>query len=65
MIGKVNITKYDGVPFPGRKNTFLWALPVLSSGESVRKISDVWVLTLNNNKLKLRTLITQAVPAES
>lgn len=65
FIGNVNIPKYDGVSVSTRENIFLWALPVLPSGGSVRKSSHVWILTLNSNRLKLRALIVWAVPMES
>lgn len=65
FIGEVNITKHDGVSVSTRKIAFLQVLPVLPSGESVRNSSDVRILTLNSNELKLRALIAQAVPVES
>lgn len=47
-----------------KENTFLEAVPVLPSGVSARKSSDVWILTLNKEG-KLRYSIAQTVSVKS
>lgn len=54
-----------GVCVSTRENIFHEAVPVLPSGVSARKSSDVWILILNKKEGKLRYSIAQTVSVKS
>lgn len=68
FIGKDNITKpwwRVGASVSTRENIFLEVAPVLPSGVSAKKNSDVWILTLNNKEVKLRHSVARTVSVKS